>query len=305
MPSDSSLVSIRKAFQAVAGLESLTAMDGFFFEHSLNRACQRAFDTSTVWPRYITVSEKRMIGGLTISGAETTTTINQRYRLLGKDTNDFNVYEGLTTTNIHIYYNNTEGQKKWLIKSGTTATKSSGVWAVTGGSSKAVSDTTTEENPSSDNIVWNTETNLEIENLNLIPFTSREGRGNIGQFIRIHRKQAFLNDSTTEYDFYVDSDGAHVLNSRFTDDTAHVTYQKDTTFSFDEDSTNVPNEFVDYILYSVLSDFYTGDGQTEKAMIATDTAEKMLNKELFKIDINTNNTITKRKISTYVNTSTR
>jgi hypothetical protein len=301
MPSDSSLVSIRKAFQAVAGLESLTAMDGFFFEHSLNRACQRAFDTSTAWPRYITVSEKRMLGGLTISGTETATALHQSYRLLGKDTNGFNVYEGLTLTNVHVFYESSS--TKWAIKSGSTATKSSGVWAVTGGAFVALSNVTTETNVASDDITWSIQ--LEVENLNLIPFTSREGKGNIGQFIRIHRKQAFLNDSTTEYDFYVDSDGAHVLNSRFTDDTAHVTYKKDTTFSFDEDSTNVPNEFVDYILYSVLSDFYTGDGQTEKAMIATDTAEKMLNKELFKIDINTNNTITKRKISTYVNTSTR
>jgi hypothetical protein len=32
MPSDVSLVNVRKSFQAVAGLESMTEMDHFFFE---------------------------------------------------------------------------------------------------------------------------------------------------------------------------------------------------------------------------------------------------------------------------------
>ena len=303
MPSDSSLANIRKAFQAVAGLESLTAMDSFFFERSLNRACQRAYDTSTSWNRYIIASERRTLGGVKIYGATTTTAINQSYRLLGKDSNSHNIYEGLTTTDIHIYKNNTTNV--WLITQGGTASQTNGVWSRTGGSNKANSDATTETNVASDDIVWNIETNLSIDNLNLIPFTSREGQDEIGQFIRIHKNQALLNNSAAEYDFFVDQYGANVLNANFTDDKAFVTYKKAVSFDFNEDSTNVPNEFVDYILYSVLSDFYTGDGQTEKAMIASETAEAMLNKELFKIDVSTNNTITKRKISTYVNTSGR
>jgi hypothetical protein len=59
-----------------------------------------------------------------------------------------------------------------------------------------------------------------------IPFTEAS-KDNIGEFIRIHRKQPFLNNSAVEYDFYVDASGAHILNqSATTEGTAFVTYKK-------------------------------------------------------------------------------
>ena len=52
MPSDVTFVNVRKSFQAIAGLESMTEMDHFFFEQSLNRAVRRAYDSSPV-TRYL------------------------------------------------------------------------------------------------------------------------------------------------------------------------------------------------------------------------------------------------------------
>ena len=62
MPTDVSFVNVRKSFQAVAGLESMTETDHFFFEQSLNRAAQRAYDASNNWPRFLEIGEKRPLG---------------------------------------------------------------------------------------------------------------------------------------------------------------------------------------------------------------------------------------------------
>jgi len=95
----------------------------------------------------------------------------------------------------------------------------------------------------------------------------------------------------------------NVANS--TDNSVYVTYKKEFTPSFTETSTDVPDEFYDFILYTVLSDFYTGDGQTEKALIAEKRAKEMLDRELFKVNnFNNTNTINK-KFSTYVNRQSR
>ena len=45
-----------------------------------------------------------------------------------------------------------------------------------------------------------------ITTANLIPYEQTDpAKDPIGEFIRIHRKQAFLNNSTLEFDFYVDA----------------------------------------------------------------------------------------------------
>ena len=56
----------------------------------------------------------------------------------------------------------------------------------------------------------------------------------IGEFIRIFREQPFLNQSSAEYEFNVQSDGAHVFNIISTDDSqVFVTYKKRITTNDD------------------------------------------------------------------------
>jgi hypothetical protein len=46
MPSNSTFLEVKNAFQAIAGLESLTSADEFFLQSSTNRAVTRAYDES-------------------------------------------------------------------------------------------------------------------------------------------------------------------------------------------------------------------------------------------------------------------
>ena len=205
MPTDSTFVEVKNAFQAIAGLESLTAADEFFLTSSLNRAVHRAYNESDSWPRYLVVGESRSV---------------------------------LTDPASTVPY---------------------------------------------------AQTNKET----------------IGEFLRIHRGQPFLRNSEIEFEFYVDSAGAHIINLISNSTSVFVTYKKQLTADFTPDSTNIPSEFVDYIIYTALSDFYTGDGQAEKAALAANQANAMLDIELLRLDKQANNNTINKKFSTYVNRQAR
>jgi len=128
----------------------------------------------------------------------------------------------------------------------------------------------------------------------------------VGEFLRIHRTQPFLRNSAVEFEFYVDSIGAHILNLTTSDSSSvFVTYKKRLQTNFTPDSTDIPGEFVDYIIYTALSDFYTGDGQTDKAAMAAAQAKIMLDIELLRLDKKANNNTINKKFSTYVNRQSR
>ena len=61
---------------------------------------------------------------------------------------------------------------------------------------------------------------------NTIQYTE-SGKNDIEEFIRIFRSQPFINNSSIEYEFWVDASGAHILNLvSTTDSSAFVTYKK-------------------------------------------------------------------------------
>ena len=87
--------------------------------------------------------------------------------------------------------------------------------------------------------------------------------------------------------------------------SAYITYKKELITGFNQDSTDIPGEFVDYIIYTALSDFYTGDGQTEKAALAAAQADLMLDREIFRVDKKMNNNTVNKRFSTYVSRQAR
>jgi predicted small secreted protein len=143
-----------------------------------------------------------------------------------------------------------------------------------------------------------------ITTANTIPYTQTT-KNDIGEFIRIHRKQAFLNDSSLEYDFYVDANGANILNIVNTEDTsAFVTYKKELA-AFTADSTDIPLEFFYFVAHAAYADFLRMDGQHGKALTEEQIAKNYLDIELEKIDIRNNNNSINHKFSTYVNRQSR
>ena len=127
----------------------------------------------------------------------------------------------------------------------------------------------------------------------------------IEEFIRIHKTDPFVQKSSHEYEFYVDSLGAHVLGKANSTDAVYVTYKKEFNPSYNQESTDIPAEFVDYMIYAALADFYMGDGQNEKCVQAKEYATMALDSELFRLEQRSNaNTINKR-FSNHINRQSR
>ena len=84
----------------------------------------------------------------------------------------------------------------------------------------------------------------------IVPFT-QTSKTNIGEFLRISREEPFLKNSTIDFEFFVESDGAHVINLTASDATSvFVTYRKPLTLLTTLDNngtggeTEVPNEYL-------------------------------------------------------------
>jgi len=137
--------------------------------------------------------------------------------------------------------------------------------------------------------------------------------------MRMHRAQPFLNNSSVEFDFFVQADGAHVMNVSSDNDTSiYVTYKKQITPAYIStwdlnssgtaalnDITLIPNEFFHYIAHATYADFLRMDGQHDKAILEERTAEKYLANELEKTDQIMNNNTVKKRFHTYVSTQSR
>jgi len=302
-----------KLIQSLAGVGSFAESEQDDIANLINRRFLQAFNESPIWPRYIVSSEKRDILALTLSGAtaSTSTTVNQNYKLLGANTTGgSNVYQGVTTTTVIIYNTGTA----WRVDTAASAAEqASGTFTVSAGTQEFIEADTNKKDQITDVETFTPRAgtdSLLVEGKNLIPY-AQTGKTTIGSFNRIHRKQAFLNNSSIEYDFFVDFTGANILNiTSSTDNSAFVTYKQqftpfDVTSSYTTSTVEVPAEFFPYIAHSTYADFLRMDGQTEKAFSEEQRAEIALALELEKIDLISNNNTVNKRFSTYVNRQSR
>jgi hypothetical protein len=301
--------------------------------HFINRRFQQAFDESPVWPRYLVQSEERRIIGLTIENAAGTgaSDINGDYYILGtqksgasshakvgsvvysKTTNDDDgsVIDGTTI------FERQSGGNQWTINTSSSMARSSdGSIDVDGAGTTRYSEDNTIAHTSEpyDVTVWGTSNSATgrptVLQKQAIPYTENN-RNNIGDFNRIHRKTPFINNSSVEYDFSVDIDGANILNIRNTEDSsAYVSYKREftpytITSGYYDSSLEVPAEFFNYIAHAVYADFLRVQNRQEQALAEEQVAQTYLALELEKIDIRSNNNTINKRFSTYVNRQSR
>jgi hypothetical protein len=137
-----------------------------------------------------------------------------------------------------------------------------------------------------------------------IPY-AEAGKNTIYEWIRIHRTQPFLRNSALEFNFYVDSNGAHILNLTTADATsAFVTYKKELS-QFTANSTNIPGEWFAFIAHTAYADFLRMDGQHDKALTEEQVAQSYIAMELEKVDNMMNNNTALKRFSTYINRQAR
>ncbi len=322
------------------GAVELAADEQTQIKNFINRRFQEAFDTSPVWPRYLVSSEERDIISIIISGltagssSDSSGLINGNYVLFGTASGT----EAVVGTK--VYYNAATGTEaadgvsgatvlfksssnnRWELHTDSEITLSaSGIIDVESGAGDAMltevipSGASSVDNPS-DVVTWTIVETPKLggtplfQDKQLIPY-AETNRTTIGDFNRIHRKKAFLNNSAIEYDFFADADGANILNIiSTTDNTAFVTYKKQfTPFSVTTDFYNstaeVPAEFFNYIAHTVYADFLRVQNKQEEAIAEENVGAKYLAQELEKVDIRMNNSTINKRFSTYVSRQSR
>ena len=302
----------------------------------INRRFQQAFDTSPVWPRYFINSEARDIISLNISGlgagssSDFSSKVNGNYILVGQDSGSSGAVAGT-----NVYYNPAQGTKsattinstiiykrsstnRWEIEEGAdiaiAADGSISVDVATGSTVLFEADTNKKDNPS-EVVTWTLTATLVsgtplVVDEQLIPY-AQTGKNTIGDFNRIHRKRAFLNNSAIEYEFFVDLNGANILNiTSTTDNEAFVSYKKQftpftVTSDFYNSTVEVPGEFFNFIAHAVYADFLRVQNRQQEAIAEEQVAQTYLALELEKIDIRNNNNTINKRFSTYVNRQSR
>ena len=309
-----------KLIQSLAGVGSFAPTEADDIANLINRRFLQAFNESPIWPRYFVSSEKRDILSLQLSGAtaSTSTTVNQNYKLLGANTTGgSNVYQGATTNTVIIYNTGTA----WRVDTAASAAEqASGTFTVTAGTQQFIEADVNKKDNITEVVTFTPRAgsdSLLVEGKNFVPY-AQTGRTSIGSFNRIFRKQAFLNNSAHEYEFFVDFTGANILNVvSTTDNAAFITYkQQFTPFTvpvsnppvisdYTDSTVEVPAEFFAYIAHASYADFLRMDGQTDKAFAEENTASGALALELEKVDIISNNNTVNKRFSTYVNRQSR
>jgi len=273
--------------------------------HFINRRFSEIFNASPSWPRYITVGEPRtIVQGQVVPTTEDsyyvygagTTEVNGLYVRNG-DSPNFNpaytLYDSDGITALYNIWSDGGPLFGWYITSTAIGN---------GGGSTLYSNSTEELGvPESG---WSASNGVS-------PTPIVQDLSNIGEFVRIHNTQPLLNRSAREYEFYVSSSGAHILNvESTTDNTAWVTYKKEfTPYTITADyytsTLEVPAEFFNFISHAVYADFLRVQNKQEEALAEEQAAQTFLALELEKIDLRSNNNTINHKFSTYVNRQAR
>ena len=328
-----------KLIRSLAGVGAFSANELDDVANLINRRFLQIFNESPIWPRYLVTSEERKIIALTITNAAGSgaTDVNGNYFLLGTQKSGGT---GLADTGSLIYYKTQRSNDGSQIIA-SLIFKQDNAWKVTTGGKvnytpDGIYDVTTSgthryveiDNPRQsfpyDVEVWTVSNGADnsphIVQKQAIPYEetlghSSEPKNTIGEFVRIHRKKAFLNNSAMEYDFSVDKDGANILNIANTSDkVAFVTYKKQfspftvtgtVSSDFTDSTVEVPGEFFSYLAHATYADFLRMDGQTAKAFAEEERANLALALELEKVDIISNNNTVNKRFSTYVNRQSR
>jgi hypothetical protein len=292
--------------QSLVGGGNLTTEEQGSIDSFINRRAHEAFQTSQTWPRFLVGSEERALAIYELSGAtaSTSTLVNEKFKFFGLAEPDTvsiggtNVYIGVNdsgTSNTLIYKNTSNA---WVVATSVTSSLNS-VDQVVFGDAGTVQ--FTEADTVKNNLIENVKTwtpragtdLLKVLIKNLIPY-AQASKNTVGEFLKVYRKRAFLNDSSLEYDFFVDSNGANVLNvANATDNAAFVTYKKQLP-QYTITSTDIPGEWFFFIAHGAYADFLRMEGKVEQSMAEEGVAQGYLAQELEKVDNMSNNNVFRR-----------
>ena len=120
----------------------------------------------------------------------------------------------------------------------------------------------------------------------VVPFTEA-GKDSIDTFLRVHKQAPWVTASVQEYDIMVTANGATLVCGDLDPSEAFVTYKSQLTDTYGDgagETSAIPAEWYQYLAHGTYADYLRAEGQQEKAALADQEAELLLQDELIRID---------------------
>jgi len=316
--------------KSLAGVNEFTAEEQADISRFINRRYFQAYNFSQNWVRYLVPSEERTISTFSVRGVNESRQYNGLYFNYGNDINGNPIYRRIgKSPNVQqpnsSSFNKVNATGNWFLSGGSFSIDvETSVVTWTGQVTLAIQRDLSLKYDNPWDVVWqqtSTTETLQLKPESVVPFKDIYDvygssdpaieKEEIGEFLRIHKDKALVNDSSLEYDFYVDEEGAHILNMRNNSgNKVYVTYKKKftpftTSSGYSNSTEEVPEEFFAFLAHSTYADFLRMDGQHQKAVVEEGIASDALDLQLERNDIISNSNNATRKFSTYVNKQSR
>jgi len=120
----------------------------------------------------------------------------------------------------------------------------------------------------------------------VVPYTE-SGKSSIDTYLRIHVQAPYVTTSVQEYDIMVTADGAKLVAGNTAPTSAFVTYKAQLSDTYGDgagESTSIPAEWFQYMAHGTYADYLRAEGQQEKAALADQEADILLQEEMIRID---------------------
>ena len=143
--------------------------------------------------------------------------------------------------------------------------------------------------------------------LDYLPYT-QTGKSTVDTFLRIQREQPYIMSSVQDYEFMVNSLGATIVQGNLNPSTAWVTYKAANEVTYGtgaSDTSLVPDEWFEYLAHGTYADYLRAEGQQERAVIADQEANEILQDELMRLDEQHTQTLISNRMFTNSNMQLR
>lgn len=274
--------------QALSGVDAFTTLEQAKVLSMANRRLYEAYDFSPTWPRYIVGAQAR---------PAVDNVVSREYDNVAGIRSSTSAKRSETTVTIvcSLAVSFVGGMSVTI--SGLSGTVSpNGTYAVTGVSTTTVTN---------DTFTYSLAAGSGIETYTGTGTVTPVAVPAISDFNRIWSANPFSTNGFCEYEFFVDSNGATIINNATSNLGFWIGFKKQFPGPYTVLSTDIPLEFFHYAAHATYADFLRMDGQTDKAIAEEQVAMTYLMLELSKAQNQRNNNSVFRRISTYTSTQSR
>ena len=315
--------------QALCGIQFSIA-ESIRVKSLINRRAARVFRASNYWTRFLVVGEERYCTPAPVAATTTTagsgyfiaTVGNTDYGLIGATPNA--VFTATNTANTLTVTSVTSGSISvgdyitgtsisvlgCQITAFVTGTGGVGTYSIS--PTQAVTSTArTCKSFSLNSYFTATGAGTGTGTVRLADSTmpySETGKNSIDTFLRIFKQKPYRTASVQEFDYYVTVDGAELVSGDLNPLTAFATYKRQFTEFYGDNTgevADIPAEWFHYLAHGTYADWLKAEGQQEKAALADQEAEAVLQDELIRLDENHTSGLVSSRIFTNANMQSR